>query len=355
MGEYADKNLMADLQTNNPIESLMQDPDITEIMVNRYNLIFVEKRGLLYLSNYSFKDPKSFYNYVIKMLRDNGCHEKDGYYFDGAFSGVFRYNIVLPPMNPSGPVLTIRKFGIQMFTLDTLVDKGSITERVAYFLEKIVKSRMNVIVSGGTGSGKTTFLQALSSEIPPEERIVTIEDVSEIKLHQKNWVQLISVSTDDKVVSIKDCLINSLRMRPDRIIVGECRRDETFEMLQAMNTGHEGSMTTIHANASVDCLTRMENLLHSSGFDIDNLYLRRQIAETIDFIIQLGRTNSGGRIVTEVIELTGTEGDMITRNQLFERDRRGQLVSTGLVPKTVKEIERKTGSFSPSFFVDDGF
>ncbi|MCJ8277952.1 MAG: Flp pilus assembly complex ATPase component TadA, partial [Bdellovibrionales bacterium] len=259
--------------------------------------------------------------------------------------------IVLPPMNPYGPLLTIRKFSVKMFNLDSLIERESITEHVALFLKKVVRGKMNVVVSGGTGSGKTTFLQALSAEIPDKERIVTVEDVPELRLHQQNWVQLTSVHDPDNNVSIKDCLINSLRMRPDRIIVGECRRDETFEMLQAMNTGHDGSMTTIHANNPVDCLTRMENLLHSSGFDIENKYLRKQIAETIHFIVQLGRTSNGKRVVTEIIELTGTEGDIITRSNIFERNKLFELIPTGIVPKCSKDIEKKANTkFPPGFF-----
>ncbi|MCB0379143.1 MAG: CpaF family protein [Bdellovibrionales bacterium] len=337
---------------DSPIETLMGDPEVTEIMVNDFEHIFYEKGGRIKLSSLKFHDKNSYLSFIKELIHKNGHSEKDSYYFDGALSGKFRFNIVMPPMNPIGPVLTIRKFAVNMFDLSTMVSLGTITDKVALFLSYIVKAKMNVIVSGGTGSGKTTFLQALSSEIPGHERIVTVEDVPELKLHQKNWVQLNSVHEEKRSVTIKDCLINSLRMRPDRILVGECRRDETFEMLQAMNTGHEGSMTTIHANNPVDCLTRMENLLYASGFEIENIYLRKQIAESIDFIIQLGRLPSGKRVVTSILELTGTEGDVITRNDIFQREKSLQLLPTGIVPKNAQHIESRLGQkFPPGFFM----
>jgi pilus assembly protein CpaF len=333
-----------------PIHFLMGDPLITEIMVNAYNKIFVEREGFLEPTTACFNNQEQLDLYIDVVLTQNGQNRKNGYYFDGVMPNGYRFNIILPPMNPKGPCITIRKFSDKLFTLQTLVEKQSISSRAEMFLKAIVHARMNVVVSGGTGSGKTSFLQALSGEIPVRERVVTIEDIPELKLHQANWIQLISVHSEDDPVTIRDCLINSLRMRPDRIIVGECRRDEAFEMLQAMNTGHEGSMTTVHANSPNDCLTRLENLLHMSGFDVSTKVLRRQISDTLHFIIQLKRTGSGKRIVSEILEITGLEGDIITRSSIFALDAKGVLAPTGYVPKETERFKERGITFPSRFF-----
>ncbi len=341
-------------QSIHPIQYLMGDPLITEIMVNGHNKIFVEREGFLEPTTACFNNEAQLESYIDSILQQSGQAKGSGYYFDGVLPNGYRFNIILPPMNPKGPCITIRKFSDRMFTLKTLMEKKAISDRAEMFLKAMVVSKMNIIVSGGTGSGKTTFLQALSGEIPVRERVVTIEDIPELKLHQANWIQLLAVRTGNKHVSIRDCLINSLRMRPDRIIVGECRRDEAFEMLQAMNTGHEGSMTTIHANTPTDCLTRMENLLHMSGFDVTTKVLRRQIAETVNFIIQLKRTLDGRRIVSEILEITGLEGDIITRSKVFSLDDNGQLMPTGYVPKDIAGF-KENGIVFPSRFFDPQF
>lgn len=337
--------------THHPIQYLMSDPLVTEIMVNGYNKIFVEKEGFLEPTTACFTNEEQLDSYIDSILHANGQSRDSGHYFDGVLSSGYRFNIILPPMSPRGPCITIRKFSDSLYTLKTLVEKNTISARAEMFLKALVLGRFNLVVSGGTGSGKTTFLQALSGEIPARERIVTIEDIPELKLHQSNWIQLISVHNGEHPVSIRDCLINSLRMRPDRIIVGECRRDEAFDMLQAMNTGHEGSMTTVHANSPNDCMTRLENLLHMSGFDVSTKVLRRQIADTIDFIIQLKRTPTGKRVVSEILELTGMEADVITRSPVFALDNKGNLVPSGYVPKAIHQFKER-GIVFPSRFFD---
>lgn len=335
----------------NPLQHLFDDPFVTEIMINSFDQVFVERDGFVVPTATRFGSRQDFVHYIKGILSYDGHEEdKDRLFFDGMLPSGFRYNIVLPPMNPTGPSLTIRKFSDKKFRLETLVQKQSITEKVAFFLSVVVRAKSNIIVSGGTGSGKTTFLQVLSSEISEDERIVTIEDVPELRLHHKNWIQLLSVRDKNNPVSVRDCLINSLRMRPDRIIVGECRRDEAFDMLQAMNTGHEGSMTSVHANSPLDCLTRMENLLHMVGFDVPIRTVRRQIADTIQYIVQLKRTSGGQRIVSEILEITGMEHETITRAPVFQLNKRGVLESAGYVPKQAQALQERGLAFPKDFF-----
>lgn len=274
-----------------PIQPLLQDETVSEIMVNQFDKIFVEREGKLQSTPLKFVSDKALIDLIQSIAKFTGrslTEERpfmDGYLPDGS-----RINAALPPMVPNGATLTIRKFRRTPFTLSDYLQSGSITDKAAYFLHACVIARVNLVVSGGTGTGKTTFLNALSSVIPESQRVITIEDVPELSLQQENWVRLESVYRPGMApVTTRDCLINALRMRPDRIIVGECRRDETFEMLQAMNTGHDGSMTTVHANSSRDCLTRLESLIMTSGIDIPLPALRKQIAGAIDLIIQLDR------------------------------------------------------------------
>jgi pilus assembly protein CpaF len=338
--------------SENPISKLMSLHDVSEIMVNSYDTIFIEQKGVLKKTDLSFVSAEEYENYLIGFLKNDGHDVESSYYFDGATAGVFRYNIVFPPMTVNSPVLTLRRFSIDKFDLFTLVEKGSISQKCMLFLDRLVKAKMNIVISGGTGTGKTTFLQAMCSAIPIEERIVSIEDTPELSINNPNWVQMLSVKSPlKKPVSIKDCLVNSLRMRPTRIIVGECRKDETFEMLQAMNTGHEGSMTTIHANNPVDCLMRLENLIYSSGHDVDVNHIRTQIGDTVDYIVQLERSVDGTRSVSEVMELDKAINGVITRSPIFKRvGKEKELLPTGVVPARRKEIEEMTSKFGADFF-----
>jgi pilus assembly protein CpaF len=343
-----------------PIDPLVKDETISEIMVNRFDKIFAEKEGKLQLTPFKFSSEQALQDLILNIAQFSGRQiggERpfmDGYLPDGS-----RVNAVLPPMAPAGTSLTIRKFRKAPFTLEDYLQSGSLTDKAAYFLHACVIARVNIVVSGGTGTGKTTFLNALSGLIPPDERIITIEDVAELNLQHPNWVRLESVFYErDRAVSTRDCLINALRMRPDRIIVGECRRDETFEMLQAMNTGHDGSMTTVHANSSRDCLTRLESLILSANVEIPLPALRRQIASAIALVVQLKRVKNGQRVVQEIVELTGMEANTVTSQVLFTREKAkgiepsgpDQLHTSGLVPAFMEKFADAAIQFPPNFF-----
>jgi pilus assembly protein CpaF len=264
-------------------------------------------------------------------------------------------------MTPTGACLTIRKFRKQPFTLEQYIQMGSLSDKAAYFLHACITARLSVVVSGGTGTGKTTFLNTLAALIPHTERVISIEDVAELNIPLPNWVRLESVlgKPNSPGVTTRDCLVNALRMRPDRIIVGECRRDETFEMLQAMNTGHEGSMTSVHANSSRDCLTRIESLVLTSSVEMPLTALRRQIASAVNLLVQLKRLKTGQRIVQEIVEVTGMEQNNITTQVLFCRDKpkKGQatagetgLQPSGLVPTFMERFSESGIQFPQNFF-----
>lgn len=347
-----------------PIQSLLLDDSISEIMVNRFDKVFVEKEGQLHSTALRFPSEKALVELIQTIAANVGREVStdhpamDGYLPDGS-----RVNASLPPMVPNGATLTIRKFRKKPFTLEDFVKIGSLSDKAAYFLHACVIARLNLVVSGGTGTGKTTFLNGLSSVIPENERIITIEDVSELNLQHDNWVRLESVFRPGRPnVTTRDCLINSLRMRPDRILVGECRRDETFEMLQAMNTGHDGSMTTVHANSSRDCLSRLESLILTSNVEMPLPALRKQIASAVYLIVQLKRHKSGQRVVQEIVEITGMEQTTITTQVLFSREKKklmgsaapaqgmDPLLATGIVPTFLEKFSEAGIQFPPNFF-----
>jgi pilus assembly protein CpaF len=342
-----------------PILPLLQDGTVSEIMVNQFDKIFIERAGKLHLSPVKFSSEKSLSDLIQAIAASTGRSiSEDHPFMDGYLPDGSRVNATIPPMVPKGAALTIRKFRKTPFTLVDYLESNSITDKAAYFLHACVIARLNILVSGGTGSGKTTFLNALSSVIPESQRVITIEDVPELALQQENWVRLESVYRPGKPpVTTRDCLINALRMRPDRILVGECRRDETFEMLQAMNTGHDGSMTTVHANNTRDCLTRLESLIMTSGIDIPLPALRKQISSAIQLVIQLKRDKAGQRLVQEIVEITGMEQNTITTQALFSRDKKRSaelgsdyLSATGLVPSFVERFSEAGLQFPPNFF-----
>jgi len=348
-----------------PVDALLRDDTISEIMVNRFDQIFIERDGKLLESPHKFPSELFLQDLIQSIAHSCGrelgpTHPfMDGYLPDGS-----RVNASLPPMAPRGANLTIRKFRKTPFHMQDYLRVGALTDKAAYFLHACVIGRVNLIVSGGTGTGKTTFLNALSGLVLPSERIITIEDVAELNLQHPNWVRLESVHIPGKTqITTRDCLINALRMRPDRIIVGECRRNETFEMLQAMNTGHDGSMTTVHANSPRDCLTRLESLILTSQVEVPLAALRRQIASAVHFIIQLKRTKTGQRIVQEIVEVTGIEQNTITTQAVFTREKRKApavpgtttndsepLTATGLVPSTVSRFSEAGVQFPQNFF-----
>lgn len=343
-----------------PLQPLLQDDTISEIMVNRFDRVFIEKAGKIHSTSFTFPSESALVELIQGISRYVGREISanypcmDGYLPDGS-----RVNAALPPMAPQGPNLTIRKFRKKPFTMADYIQNGSLSDKAAYFLHACVMARVNLVVSGGTGTGKTTFLNALSAIIPDSERIITIEDVSELNLQHENWVRLESAyRPGGAAVTTRDCLINALRMRPDRILVGECRRDETFEMLQAMNTGHDGSMTTVHANSSRDCLSRLESLILTANVEMPLPALRKQIASAINLVVQLKRTKNGGRVVQEIVEITGLEQTTITTQAIFQREKkRGAaaatqepLLASGLVPSFIDKLSEAGIQLPPNFF-----
>ncbi len=344
-----------------PLSPLLSDPAISEIMVNAPDKIFIEKEGQITLTNVRFSDAGALKNLLVELAKScNRTLSSDHPYFDGFLDNGSRVNGVLPPMSPHNPVLTIRKFQDKPFTLTSLIASGTISDKGAYFLHAAIQARLNIIVSGGTGTGKTTFLNVLASLIPESERVISIEDISELRIDHSNWIRLESVREPGKEqISARDCLINALRMRPDRIIVGECRRDETFEMLQAMNTGHDGSLTTIHANGPRDCFARIESLVSTSKIEIPQSALRNQIASAVNIIVQLKRQRDGKRTVHEIMEVTGMEQNMITTQSILSRERPGtkktpgidlELETVGLVPNIMNRFAEYGIQFPQSFF-----
>jgi pilus assembly protein CpaF len=323
-----------------PLRSLIESDDITEIMVNGWDKIYVEHRGLLVQTAAKFVDSRQLSELIYSILAADNKTLSSQLFFDGTLRNGFRYNITLPPMSPKGPSLTIRKFSLKNFSFDDLLSSNFFSKPCAQFLMHAVKARANIIVSGGTGTGKTSFLNCLAHYISADERVVSIEDVAELRLQHPNWIALQAVRTAEQSVTVRDCLVSSLRMRPNRIIVGECRKDETFEMLQAMNSGHEGSMTTVHANSSSDCLSRLELLILTTGLDLPVAQIRYQMSRAINLVIQLQRRPSGQRIISEVMEITGIDGHVISRSTIFERERQGQLVTTNYVPDFLSRINK---------------
>ncbi len=334
-----------------PLKTLIESEDISEIMINSWNKIFVEHRGILVETAAKFVDQRQFEELIYAILSGDSKDINGKYCFDGMIQPLgYRYNITLPPMSPKGPSLTIRKFLSKNLTLENLVAGDFVSDQASKFLRAAVISRLNLVISGGTGSGKTSFLNTLGSIISHEERVVSIEDVAELRMNHPNWISLQAVQTDKKQISSRDCLVNALRMRPDRIIVGECRKDETFEMLQAMNTGHDGSMTTIHGNSPNDCLSRIESLMQFSGVELPLKQLRYQMSKAIDLVIQIRRLANGKREISEVIELTGMDHEVISRSVIFEREKTGALVSTGYVPRVLGKINQNQPLLANSFF-----
>jgi pilus assembly protein CpaF len=345
------------LMLASPLQPYLATDSVTEVMVNSYLDVFIEMEGKVIRTNTQFRSEDELQNLIRQMAQDCGRDISPSQpFFDGRLPDGSRVNATIPPMTPKGSTLTIRKFSKQVLTIQDLIQKSVLGQKPAHFLKCAVESRFNILVSGGTSSGKTTFLNVLSGFIPRRERIITIEDTLELNLSQENWIRLEAVYDLSKpVVSLRDCLANSLRMRPDRIIVGECRKDEAFEMLQAMNTGHDGSMTTLHANSPRDALARLESLIQYT-VQIPMNAIRRQIVGAIDLIVHLERDPAGRRLVTEVVELTGMEGDIITSQPIFQRDfgfgdpLTGELVPVGLVPKAVERFSAAGHDFPPGYF-----
>ncbi len=323
-----------------PITPLLADPSVSEIMVVGKASVYVEKQGIVQAANVSFLSDDSLRSTIDRMISAvNRRLDEANPYADARLPDGSRVNAIIPPVSLSGPCLTIRKFRATPYSLDELVCIGALTEEAGTFLKNAVLQKMNIIISGGTGSGKTTLLNALSQYIPEHERIITIEDAAEIKLIKPHVVRLESRPPNSEgvgEVTIRDLVRNSLRMRPDRIIVGECRGGETLDMLQAMNTGHDGSITTGHANTPRDMLRRLETMVLVGGIDMPLRAIRDQIASAIDLIVQVSRLADGRRAVTSITEIAGIGENQILLQELFQRNRGGktgtesELIRTGI-------------------------
>ncbi|MBR1836166.1 MAG: Flp pilus assembly complex ATPase component TadA [Kiritimatiellae bacterium] len=313
--------LLDELVGYGPISPMLRSPNVSEIMVNGPDRIFVESKGLLFETGVRFFDEKHLLQIIRRIVEPLGRHVDDASpMVDARLPDGSRVNAIIPPLALDGSSVTVRKFSDKKLTTDDLVKFGSMTPEMAAFLECAVRNRQNIVVSGGTGSGKTTLLNVLSQFIPRGERVVTVEDSAELKLSHRNIVRLEArpANIEGKGrVAIRDLVVNCLRMRPDRIIVGECRGAEALDMLQAMNTGHDGSLTTLHANTPRDALSRLENMVMMAGFDLPSSAIREQICSAVNLIVQQTRLPDGSRKVVNVTEVTGREGDVITMQDIF--------------------------------------
>ncbi len=333
----------------------LSEPTVNELMFNRHDQFFVEREGRMELASSPFQSEAQFEALLDQIGKLKTANTANGLDFDGILPDGSRFHITRPPLSPYASTLTIRKFSAVYRGLEKLISSGLLTSKSARFLEACVLARMNIIISGSTGAGKTTLLNALCSKVPLHERVITVEDIPEIQMSHPNWVRLVSVrGAEGKGAAMKDCLVSSLRMRPDRIVVGECRSNEAVEMMQAMNSGHEGSMTTLHANSTGDALTKLETLIiFHSGVDIPLKSLRRQIVDAVDLVVQVKKNADGKRQVEEIMEVVGMENDTITRLSLFKLDGqkgRGRLKGTGQPPTFVKRFEERSIILPKDFF-----
>ena len=346
-----------------PIQQLLNDPDVSEVMVNGPKKVYVEKKGKLIKTGVVFENNQEVLRVIDRIILPLGRHiDADSPTVDARLPDGSRVNAVIPPVAIDGASITIRKFSKDKLSMEQLVEFGSITTPMAEFLKACVVSRLNIIVSGGTGSGKTTLLNVLSSLIPETERIVTIEDAAELQLQQEHVVRLETkaASIEGKgQVTIRDLVRNALRMRPDRSIVGECRGGETLDMLQAMNTGHDGSLTTLHANTPRDALSRTETMVLMAGMDLPIKVIRQQVSAAIDVIVQQTRLKDGSRKVTAITEVAGMEGDTIVLTDIFRFEQTGitqdgkitgQLKPTGIRPLFTPRLEAAGFKLPPEVF-----
>lgn len=335
-----------------PIQPLITSDDVTEIMVNGPNQVYVEMGGRLYLTNVKFRNDDHVMHIIDKIVSPIGRRiDESQPYVDARLPDGSRVNAIIPPLALTGPTLTIRKFSTNPYDINDLIRFGTLTSNMARFIEAAVKARLNIIISGGTGSGKTTLLNVAAAFIPHNERIVTIEDAAELKLGQEHVVSLESRPENIEgrgAVTIRDLVRNCLRMRPDRIVVGEVRGGEALDMLQAMNTGHDGSLTTAHSNSPRDTLARLETMVMMAGMDLPLKAIRQQVASAIDVVVHVSRMRDGSRVVTHITEMLGMEGDVIQLQDLFLFKQqgldssgkvRGEHYATGITPNCIERIE----------------
>jgi pilus assembly protein CpaF len=356
------EQIVAEILGYGPIEPLLADETITEIMVNGAQSIYIERKGMIEKVNTTFESDEHLMRIIDRIVAPLGRRiDESSPYVDARLPDGSRVNAIIPPLSLIGPVLTIRKFAKIPLTVENMIDFGTITPEAIEFLKACVIARLNIVVSGGTGSGKTTFLNILSGFIPNRERIVTIENAAELQLRQEHVVTLESRPPNIEgkgEVSIRDLVINSLRMRPDRIIVGECRGGEALDMLQAMNTGHDGSLTTIHSNSPRDTLSRLETMTLMAGMDLPLKAIREQVASAINLIIHQERMKDGSRKIVNIAEVQGMEGDVIVMSDIFVFEQTGieagkvigRLRPTGLRPKFIERIESANIQLPPNIF-----
>src|SRR6185437_14467170 len=328
-----------------PLEPLMADPTISDILINGHNIVYVERNGRLERAEVAFTDARHLLNIIQRIVGQVGRRvDETSPMVDGRLPDGSRINAIIPPLALDGALVSIRRFGVRPLLAADLVQKGAMTEEMAAFLSACVRARLNMLISGGTGSGKTTLLNALSAFIPADERVITIEDAAELRLQQPHVGRLETRPRNVEgagEVTTRDLVKNALRMRPDRIVIGECRGPEALDMLQAMNTGHEGSLTTIHSNDTRDALGRLEMMVGMAGFDVPMWVIRKQIASAIHVIVQTTRLSGGARKVVKISEVTGMDGENLVMHDLFafkqtgvdeERRAQGYFHTTGLRP-----------------------
>ncbi len=346
-----------------PLETLLKDSSITDILVNRYNQVYIERSGKLQLTNLTFKDDQHLMQIIDRIVSRVGRRvDESSPMVDARLPDGSRVNAIIPPLAVDGPCLSIRRFGREPLTDRDLVANNSITQKMIELLSYMVRGRLNILISGGTGAGKTTLLNVLSGYIPNTERVVTIEDAAELQLKQEHVVRLETRPPNIEgkgAVRQRQLVINSLRMRPDRIVVGEVRGEEALDMLQAMNTGHEGSLTTIHANTPRDALSRIETMVSMANLNIPARAVRQQIASAINAVVQVSRLSDGTRKVTSVSEIAGMEGEVVTMQELFIFERagltedgkvKGRFKPTGIRPKFSDRLAAAGFRLSASLF-----
>src|SRR5215208_2504940 len=345
-----------------PLEPLLKDPTISDILVNSHDMIYIERRGKIERTTVRFKDDEHLMRVIERIVSSVGRRiDESSPMVDARLQDGSRVNPIIPPLAIDGPVVSIRRFGSDPLKMSSLIEFKAVTKDIADMLQMVVTARLNVLISGGTGAGKTTLLNALSAYIPENERIVTIEDSAELQLQQPHVVRLETRPPNIEgrgEVTQRDLVRNALRMRPDRIVIGEVRGGEAIDMLQAMNTGHDGSLTTVHANTPRDALSRLETMIQMTGMRLSDRAMRQKISSAVDLVIQVARLTDGTRRITSISEITGMEGEMITMQEIFQFERTGvdgagkvigRFRTTGIRPRFAERL-KQYGMTLPAFF-----
>ena len=348
-----------------PLEPLLADPTISDILVNKHDKIYIERRGRIEVTNVRFKDDEHLMRVIERIVSSVGRRiDESSPMVDARLQDGSRVNAIIPPLAIDGPVVSIRRFGSDPLRMNALIENKALTKDIADMLQMVVHARLNLLISGGTGAGKTTLLNALSAFIPENERIVTIEDSAELQLQQPHVVRLETRPPNIEgkgEVTQRDLVRNALRMRPDRIVIGEVRGGEAIDMLQAMNTGHDGSLTTIHANTPRDALARLETMIQMTGMRLSDRAMRQQVASAINLVVQVARLSDGSRRITSISEITGMEGETITMQEIFQYertgvDKEGQVLGrfrpTGIRPRFAERL-KSCGLQLPRVFFEE--